>query len=91
MAAVRQVRQMQEVVDRMNLQIYRVGGLKILGAILTAALSDTTTWYRWCRSDFVTVLGVRHEEVFADVIGRGGLSVTTNTRPSYGRNHPKWS
>ena len=34
MAAVRQVRQMQEVVDRMNLQIYRVGGLKILGATL---------------------------------------------------------
>jgi hypothetical protein len=35
MAAVRQVGQMQEVVDR--LQIHRAGGLKILGAILTAA------------------------------------------------------
>ena len=30
---------MQEALDRMNLQVHRVGGLKILGAILTAALS----------------------------------------------------
>jgi hypothetical protein len=53
---------MQEVVDR--LQIHRAGGLKILGAILTAALSIPLRGIVGCRSDFVTVLGARHEEGF---------------------------
>ena len=30
--------------------------------------ADTTTWLRWCRSDFVAALSVCHEEVFASPI-----------------------
>ena len=60
---------------RMNLEDgSRVAGSAQSPSLFSRARSeyggaaDTTTWLRWCRSDFVAALSVCHEEVFASPI-----------------------
>jgi hypothetical protein len=93
---------MQRSLDQMNLQIHRVGGFKILGAILTAALStprrggvgaDQFVWGTLCGA----LLSVCHEEVFATLIGtwwfvrHDQYTTIVQSKPSQMvLNHPKW-